>query len=263
MIVHVTISIWSFLVVIFLLIVGFAVIFYQYTEDTNYLNQLLFLHNMVYGDFDIEHFGPVQMVFFAIIALITCVVLLNLLISIMGDTYSRVLENKVPSDGLEKIEIILEVVQVNRNLRYILYILFYCSKRKRREFIVQRNRKGYLLIAAQSNEFNDDDDDDSKEIEGRLRSLKQSMKTNLTQLKEENNLLRQDLHKIKTELQESMIRVNDNMEKQIRMSAQIQDSLRKHTVRLQSQITVQDRGSFSPQPNRQSYPRPMNNNDGK
>ncbi len=62
----------------------------------------------MFGDFDIENYTKTGWVLFAVSSGLLPLVMLNLLIAIMSDTYSRVMGDIVPSDYYELNNLILE-----------------------------------------------------------------------------------------------------------------------------------------------------------
>ena len=66
------------------------------------------MYRMSYGDFDVDGNTDIEWIFFFFATFLIPLVLMNLLISIMGDTFGRVLEGKVPADYKEKVGLVLE-----------------------------------------------------------------------------------------------------------------------------------------------------------
>ena len=66
------------------------------------------MYRMIFGDFDVDGYTDIEWFFFFLSTFLIPLVLMNLLISIMGDTFGRVLEGKVPADYKEKVGLVLE-----------------------------------------------------------------------------------------------------------------------------------------------------------
>ena len=62
----------------------------------------------MYGDFDIEAYDPGMWILFVIASIFMPLVMLNLLIAIMSDTYERVSNTMTEADGNELNSLILE-----------------------------------------------------------------------------------------------------------------------------------------------------------
>ena len=62
----------------------------------------------MYGDFDTESYDPGMWILFVIASIFMPLVMLNLLIAIMSDTYERVSNTMTEADGNELNELILE-----------------------------------------------------------------------------------------------------------------------------------------------------------
>ena len=62
----------------------------------------------MFGDFDTDDYTTSDWILFIIASFLMPLVMLNMLIAIMSDTYSRVMSEIVPSDFMELNEMILE-----------------------------------------------------------------------------------------------------------------------------------------------------------
>ena len=107
------------------------------TEDENiigknFVDALIYSYKMGLGDFDTDNFGTrdeeVLWIFFILNSIIVLIVLLNLLIAIMGDTFDKVQETQVSSIFKERASMILENefifsrIKVFKKAKYILTI---------------------------------------------------------------------------------------------------------------------------------------------
>jgi hypothetical protein len=77
-------------------------------------------------DFDDESFISVaQVIVFVIASIINCIIMLNLLISILGDSYEKIQVNLLESDYSQKLQIIIELEKLmiwNRNKGIPVYL---------------------------------------------------------------------------------------------------------------------------------------------
>lgn len=119
---------WAFCLVIFLIIIGFSLIFLEFDRDTEYKDQLYATYNLLYGGSDYDGFSPSQLIFLAVILFFLNVVLLNMLITIMGNSISDVTDQKVLSNSLTMLDLIIDSAVLrlldrndNKNKGYILY----------------------------------------------------------------------------------------------------------------------------------------------
>ena len=98
----------------------------------NFIDALIYSYKMGLGDFDTDNFGTrdeeVLWIFFILNSIIVLIVLLNLLIAIMGDTFDKVQETQVSSIFKERASMILENefifsrIKVFKKAKYILTI---------------------------------------------------------------------------------------------------------------------------------------------
>ena len=98
----------------------------------NFIDALIYSYKMGLGDFDTDNFGTrdeeVLWVFFILNSIIVLIVLLNLLIAIMGDTFDKVQETQVSSIFKERASMILENefifsrINMFKKAKYILTI---------------------------------------------------------------------------------------------------------------------------------------------
>ena len=124
LIMEVFMDIPSFLIILVVSGYMFAVIFYSISpragDHSNWLfPELTTMYRMIYGDFnEVDNYGPVAWVFFIMATVLVPLVMMNLLIAIISDTFERVYSSKTASDYKEKTALILEVENLmfwNRN----------------------------------------------------------------------------------------------------------------------------------------------------
>lgn len=102
----------SFIILLFYSITAITVIFlsidYEQTNGTFY-EHLLSSYRLGLGDLDTSGNSPVENIIFAGGSLINTIIMLNLLISIMGDTFDRVQQGTIEADRKTLTEFILEL----------------------------------------------------------------------------------------------------------------------------------------------------------
>ena len=154
---------------------GFSLIFFQFSEGDEQLGDyLLMTHNYLYGDFpDLTEFTPMQIAFFIVIATFLTLILMNMLIALMGDTYARVQQSSLVADNLEKISLIREFALLK--LQFYRYVL-------RRDCNTEK-KKNVLLILE---EFEEKEDSQSKIFASHLRSLSNELERCTSKLISDN-----------------------------------------------------------------------------
>lgn len=151
---------WAFGLVVLLIVLGFALIFLVFERGGTYLDYFYGSYVLLYGNYDDSTYSPSQKIFLSVILLIFSVVLLNLLVSIMGDSYEKVQEKRATIDSLTKMDIILEALALMRMF----------SGR-------QPGQKGYLIFCG-ANQEEEEGDQQNAEWEGRINLIKKLLKAN-------------------------------------------------------------------------------------
>ena len=226
-------NVWSFFVVLLFIILGFTLIFYHLQiaecviEDLGYpisrnsfFCTLLIVYNVLYSQFDFAQMGgpnndALNQIFMVFMAFMLGVVLLNLLVAIMGDSYAEIRENDIPSDNYERLELALEVLQTEATVRRIAKAMFSCCLKqlgsKKRRFIEiskQKHRNGYLMFAYLASEF---EENSKMATEGRIKALRKEvisyqnkMKHYFEKLDEREVKFQQDLRTELLEIKEKL-----------------------------------------------------------
>lgn len=115
----------SFILILIFLVFGFALIFNQFDRTQTFGDHLLDIYIMIYANSDPTEFTPAQVAYYVIFTAILAIILLNMLIAIMTDTYDKVLEKSILAEGREKVSLILEATVLMRSLKKM------CKKRQR------------------------------------------------------------------------------------------------------------------------------------
>lgn len=130
----------SFFVVVVFLMLGFNLIFYQYApEEYTFGDQLLITYVIMYSQFDTSNFTPEQTFFFVIITVLLSVILLNMIIAVMTDTFDRVQQRRSLFGSKEKLTLILESTLMKRTLLRVV-----CPARMEKR---DKAQSKYLFVA--------------------------------------------------------------------------------------------------------------------
>lgn len=87
---------------------GFGLLMHQLNPETSIMNALKDTYRIAYQDFDTQGYDNMEWIWFLLISIINPLIMLNLLIAIMGDTYDRVKERQNVADIQELLNMILE-----------------------------------------------------------------------------------------------------------------------------------------------------------
>ena len=149
---------YGFIIVLLFIFIGFALISLEFNRgEIEYGDQLYDTFKVLFGQFDDTTFNVSQKLFTALILFILNVVLLNLLISIMGDSYDKVQERRVLTDSLTRLDMILEAM---------VYLRILNQQKKSKG-------NGYLIYCEPEEEENEEDAT-ANEWEGRINLIKKN-----------------------------------------------------------------------------------------
>ena len=124
-------------------------------------------YRIAYGDYDVENYTNEKWVVFIAATVINPLIMMNLLISIMGDTYSRVQDLQAVADSKELGSMILEVEPM----------LFW------------KRSSGDKMFLQQCSVSEDSILDGNKAMQGRIRELKNTLKLVSEKQKEEEKMI--------------------------------------------------------------------------
>lgn len=103
----------AFLIIFFYTILAFSFIFYTLDKtenfDNKYYSTFVSTYSTTLGNSDTGSYDELQWLFYLFITLLNFIIMLNLLISILSDTYERVNEIQIIADGKELASMIMEV----------------------------------------------------------------------------------------------------------------------------------------------------------
>jgi len=152
---------WAFGLIVLMIILGFAMVFLVFEREGTYLDYFYGSYTLLYGNYDDSTYNPSQKVLLSIVLVLLPTVLLNLLVSIMGDSYEKVQEKRATIDSLTKMEIVLEAMVLMRMLSRS-----------------EPEQKGYLIFCGGNQEEEEGADQQSAEWEGRINLIKKLLKSN-------------------------------------------------------------------------------------
>jgi hypothetical protein len=102
----------SFLIIILYTTIPYATLFKISEvpeERRNLVGTLTLAYEQALSSFDTEKYSAGQWIIFILASIINCIIMLNLLISILGDSYERVQVSLVESDYSQMLEVIIEL----------------------------------------------------------------------------------------------------------------------------------------------------------
>mmetsp|Transcript_47197 Transcript_47197/g.34502 ORF Transcript_47197/g.34502 Transcript_47197/m.34502 type:complete len:162 (+) Transcript_47197:3124-3609(+) len=110
LLVQVMIDMIPFMIVLIGALLGFSITFTAIKVDSldNTALSLAHCYDLMYGNFDTENYNIAGWIIFYFASILMTLVMLNMLIAIMSDTYARVMSEIIPSDYYELTTLILE-----------------------------------------------------------------------------------------------------------------------------------------------------------
>ena len=123
-------------------------------DSGNFANDLMEMFYLIFTGGDASNYSGVMIPFYLLVVVFQCLVLLNLIISIIGETYGQVMENFDISYLKERINMLLEIAEEAAALKTISKKIP-CQKRRPRWF--QRKALRNRVVANESSQNNMDD----------------------------------------------------------------------------------------------------------
>lgn len=105
----------SFIILLTYSTISFSMILMVQRKDRSFTNELKISFMMNLGEFETEGFDGLSWVIFMFMSVLNVIVLLNMLIALMGETFSRVRERSEIADFIEIAKMLLEVETVLTN----------------------------------------------------------------------------------------------------------------------------------------------------
>ncbi|OMJ71276.1 hypothetical protein SteCoe_30554 [Stentor coeruleus] len=105
----------SFIILLTYSTISFSMIFMVQRQNKSFTEELKISFMMNLGDFETDGFDGLSWVIFMFMSVLNVIVLLNMLIALMGETFSRVRERSEVADFIEIAKMLLEVETVLTN----------------------------------------------------------------------------------------------------------------------------------------------------
>ena len=114
LLVQVMVDMIAFMIVLAAALLGFSITFTAIKVDEldNTALSLAHCYDMMYGNFATDNYNTAGWIIFIIASILMTLIMLNMLIAIMSDTYARVMSEIVPSDYYELNSLILEQEEI-------------------------------------------------------------------------------------------------------------------------------------------------------
>ena len=161
----------SFTLILGLIIVGFSLIFREFGEgsEENYGTSLLNSYNLLYGPPDDEGDFFSLPFLFSLTCFIVSVILLNMLIAIMGDSFEKVQEKRALTDSKEKVEMLYETIILKRYLHNL-----FSRGRRSKDSEDDDSRKKCIIFCEET--LASEDSTSKDEWEGRINLIKKTIR---------------------------------------------------------------------------------------
>ena len=221
----------GFIVIIASIVIGFSLIFLTFNrnsaEPAEYPVHLYGTYLMLYGNFDDGDYSFSQKLLLSLILFALNVVLLNLLISIMGDSYGSVQEERILIDSKTRLHMIMEVVFLKKMIA-----------RK------ASAGKGYLIYCEPDKV--EEEDQQSLEWNDRIDSIKVLLKVSeqaLSQTSQNVNQIKDEVGKVTKKIEGSekerveMKKTSENTEKKMEAFEKKMETLEKKMDVLEKTIS--------------------------
>ena len=195
---------WGFLIIMFGITIGFSLIFLEFgrQEDNLYLNSLYGTYQIWYGNFDDSEYSPSQKILTAMILFILSVVLLNMLIAIMGNTYDEVQEKTIFTDTSTRLSMCLEAISYLRLFKRTSskgYLIFYGPKQdddNQEELHNEWERRMKMIKKA----LKQLEDNQTNELKKMREAIQADVKQEIADMKQETAEVRQKIDDISQDL---------------------------------------------------------------
>ena len=173
----------GFVVILVTIMIGFSLIFYTFNRDVSYSDHLYDTYKLLYGDIEDSNFSVSEKIMLSVIMVLLSVILLNLLISIMGDSFDKIQERRTMTDSQTRLDMIMEANILRRKL----------NRRKTSQI-------GYLIFCEPGRDEEEEDPQNS-EWEGRINVMKRILRQNeqktATKIQSEVSTVRKEMKQLK------------------------------------------------------------------
>jgi len=161
MIIQISFDIRYFIMVFFIAVIGFGNGLYILSENNppdteftkGFVDAILQVYRMALGDFNTDNFGSVNVwlvwCVFLVSTLLIMIILLNLLIAIMGDSFGRVQETAEQAMIQERLQLIIDntfLVDRQALFKDVKYIVSVRIDEERQQQVEEEKEKGEAII---------------------------------------------------------------------------------------------------------------------
>ena len=182
----------SFAAILICLSIGQSLIFLQFDRNTSYSTHLLTAYELLFSDFDLDGVTSTgQLVFLLIEIAQVCIILLNILVAIMGGSFSALEERAVIEDSQEQLVLIAEYRKL-----YLLKSFFTLRKERNQQrdeesaLKQQEVKKRYLFYAEENMDEEVEEESETAKLQNTLTNF---IKNDFVDLKNECNGLEKDI----------------------------------------------------------------------
>ena len=114
----------AFMIVIIVCMVAFSIGFFQWRrairddsiDEGSFGGDLMEMFILIFTGGNPDDYSGIAIPFYVLVTVLQCLILLNLIIAIMGDTFSRIKKNSNMTDSKERINMLLEVAEEARHV---------------------------------------------------------------------------------------------------------------------------------------------------
>lgn len=223
----------GFILFVVFIIVGFSLVSLQFDRENNYSDHLYTTYEMLFAIYDDNGESDSQKIVAAMVLFLFNVVFLNLLISIMGDSYDKVQERRLLTDSMTRLEMLLE------NMTYDQIFL----KRKTEE-------KGFLMYCL-PDRGDEDEEMQTNEWDGRINLIKKILKQNEQKVVEiiekkmdttekEIDIVQKKVDKIADEMDNKINMLEKKMEQEISQVKLLVENNHQEMLRTIKQLLASD-----------------------
>jgi len=202
----------SFIIIIALIIIGFSFIFLVFDRGHDYGIYLYNAYNFLYGPSGDEDTTFSQKFLMCIIAFLLNVVLLNLLISIMGDSYDRILEKRDKTDSLTRLEMMSEALTYMKVFR-----------------LNPETKKGYLVYCLSIDDSQEEENRQETEWEGRIHLIRKWLKQNDQKVEQMREITEKKINLLEQDMKISL----DSLDKKIQSNQEFLKEMKRGLMKVQ------------------------------
>ena len=165
--------------------VGFALVFQSLDDNhSDYFSYLTGTYESELGSSATSGYSMLQWLVFLLLTVINQIVMMNLIISIMSDTYARVKENQIVADSLEIIGMLLEIEMIMLHNR-------------------RKNEKKYFHVCRPGNNF------EEKDVRARLKRIMSYVKEFRQSVNLQQEIYSKQIEEVKISTSQSSMTISE------------------------------------------------------